>query len=409
MLASGCSPESATSGTPQVAGYEPGTVRVGLFNIRELRAAKLTGLEALTAGTTDASSPADDEGIAQVTAAISIVRAMRPDILIVQEIDAPPEDPAVNARRLRDLLRAELPSSTVDSEGAPGEPIDYPHVYSATTNTGTLSGHDLDGDGQVATSAEEGSREHGGDSWGYGTYPGEYGMAVLSRFPLGEEAARTFQNFRWANLPGHHQPIDFYDDSELAALRLSSKSHWDLPVTLGENTLHLLVSHPTPPAFDGDEDRNGRRNLDEIRLWELYLDNRSVLTDDQGQSGGLEEGALFVIAGDQNAAPTDDVVYGDQNAIGHLLEHPRVQNPSCTSSGGLAGREPGPPNFWEEATAGFRGGRRWDYLLPARALTALECGVFWPTSEENAAGAAMAERASDHRFVWLDISLAATR
>ena len=30
-------------------------------------------------------------------------------------------------------------------------------------------------------------------------------------------------------------------------------------------------SHPTPPAFDGPEDRNGRRNHDEIRFWSDYL------------------------------------------------------------------------------------------------------------------------------------------
>ena len=28
---------------------------------------------------------------------------------------------------------------------------------------------------------------------------------------------------------------------------------------------------PTPPAFDGEEDRNGRRNHDEIRFWVDYV------------------------------------------------------------------------------------------------------------------------------------------
>ncbi len=36
-------------------------------------------------------------------------------------------------------------------------------------------------------------------------------------------------------------------------------------------TVHFLVSHPTPPVFDGPEDRNGARNADEIRLWQEYL------------------------------------------------------------------------------------------------------------------------------------------
>ena len=35
-------------------------------------------------------------------------------------------------------------------------------------------------------------------------------------------------------------------------------------------TVHFLVSHPTPPVFDGPEDRNGPRNYDEIRFWADY-------------------------------------------------------------------------------------------------------------------------------------------
>ena len=54
-------------------------------------------------------------------------------------------------------------------------------------------------------------------------------------------------------------------------LPLSSKNHWDVPVRIGKRTLHLLISHPTPPAFDGPEDRNGKRNHDEIRFWRDYL------------------------------------------------------------------------------------------------------------------------------------------
>ena len=58
---------------------------------------------------------------------------------------------------------------------------------------------------------------------------------------------------------------------EQAVLRLSCKIHWDVPVQIGSETVHFLVSHPTPPAFDGPEDRNGRRNHDEIRFWADYI------------------------------------------------------------------------------------------------------------------------------------------
>jgi hypothetical protein len=35
--------------------------------------------------------------------------------------------------------------------------------------------------------------------------------------------------------------------------------------------VHFLVSHSTLPVFDGPEDRNGRRNFDEIRFWADYI------------------------------------------------------------------------------------------------------------------------------------------
>ncbi len=58
---------------------------------------------------------------------------------------------------------------------------------------------------------------------------------------------------------------------------------------VGKTTLHLLASHPTPPAFDGPEDRNGRRNHDEIRFWNDYLDRAEIgyIRDDAGLAGGL--------------------------------------------------------------------------------------------------------------------------
>lgn len=62
----------------------------------------------------------------------------------------------------------------------------------------------------------------------------------------------------------------------LQVLRLSSKSHWDVPIDipLGDGVtqrVHMLLHHPTPPAFDGQEGRNLRRNHDEIRLFADYV------------------------------------------------------------------------------------------------------------------------------------------
>ena len=72
--------------------------------------------------------------------------------------------------------------------------------------------------------------------------------------------------------PSTPEPADWYSPDELDVFRLSSKSHWDVPVRLPDGRiLHLLASHPTPPVFDGSEDRNGRRNHDEIRFWADYV------------------------------------------------------------------------------------------------------------------------------------------
>jgi hypothetical protein len=52
-------------------------------------------------------------------------------------------------------------------------------------------------------------------------------------------------------MPGALIPPGWFTPAELAAVRLSSKSHWDLPIEIGRRTVHFLVSHPTPPTFDG--------------------------------------------------------------------------------------------------------------------------------------------------------------
>jgi endonuclease/exonuclease/phosphatase family metal-dependent hydrolase len=356
---------ACTSGPP-----EESRVRVATFNIRELGTAALTELDPAGVGTDP-----------QARAAAAIVKRVRPDILVLNEIDLDATtmaDPARNARRFADHYLEPGPDG-----------IAYPFAFAAPSNTGLLSGLDLNGDGHVATGADLGTREYGEDSFGFGTYPGQYAMAVLSRFPLDSAAVRTFQRLPWRDLPGNHLPHDFYTPETEQALRLSSKSHWDLPVAIGADTLHLWVSHPTPPGFDGPEDRNGRRNYDEIRFWRLYLEGNARLVDDDGRTGGYAAARPFVIAGDLNARPGDTaVVYEGVAAVDQLLRHPRIQDPLATA---------GP-------TAVFFGGIRIDYVLPSRGLEVLGGGVFWPAPDSDPEGAALADSASDHRMVWLDLA-----
>jgi len=370
------------------------TIRLALFNIRELSSDKIADV--------DRSGIGRDP---QLRAAAAIIRQIRPDILVVNEIDHRLESGEHglewNARRFAEAYLATGPGS-----------IGFPFSFAAANNTGRLTGIDFDGDGHISTPSDRGARTFGNDCFGYGSYPGQYSMAVLSQLPLDSSAARTFQTFLWRDLPGHHMPVGFFSDEAAAIFRLSSKSHWDLPIEVDGSILHLLLSHPTPPGFDGEEDKNGRRNFDEIKFWARYLDDEPALYDDEGRRGGHGTDAPFVVMGDLNANPNSSgQLYDGQTAISQLLEHPRVQDSGkyLTSAGALAvagsGAMPGPPDHKERSTSGFRSGMRIDYILPSIDTTILDGGVYWPDPVADPEGAARAELASDHRLVWLDLEV----
>jgi hypothetical protein len=281
-------------------------------------------------------------------------------------------------------------------------------------NTGVPSGLDLDGNGQAGGEG----RLRGNDAWGYGLHPGQYGMLVLSRYPLDEDQARSFQLLRWAAMPGALRPLQpgtgkpFHSDAVWKQLRLSSKSHWDVPVRTPAGTLHFLVSHPTPPVFDGPEDRNGKRNHDEIRLWSEYIspggNGNSWLCDDQGRCGGLAAEARFVIAGDLNNDPVDGD--GLHEAILELLEHPRVlRSATPRSEGGAeavlgyAAKGIAHRGSPQHVTGDFgpkAGAMRLDYVLPSTGFEWVGSAVFWPA--RDSADAAITD-GSDHHLVWVDL------
>jgi hypothetical protein len=236
-------------------------------------------------------------------------------------------------------------------------------------------------------------------------------MAVLSRFPLDDP--RTFRELRWVELPGAAPPEGYWPDAVLQALRLSSKSHWDLTVRVGDG-LHLLAAHPTPPVFDGPEDRNGRRNGDELRLWARYLDG-VPLRDDAGRVAPLGD-VPFVIVGDLNNDPFDGD--GDHAAIRALLEHVKVADVAAPASGGAleasmrqGGRNAvhlGPPSLdtidIDDATVG---NLRLDYALPSRGLAVGGRGVLWPRPGEPLYDLVGEHPfpVSDHRLVWVDVGV----
>ncbi|MEO1090394.1 MAG: endonuclease/exonuclease/phosphatase family protein [Pseudomonadota bacterium] len=360
------------------------TVRIATYNVslaREAPGALVTELE---------GTPSD-----QAIAVLGVLRTVRPDIVLLNEVDYDEAGRAVRA------LQALLAAPT-----GPGSPLDLPHAFSGPVNTGVDSGLDLDGDGRLGGP---------GDAWGYGVFPGQYGMVVLSRWPIERDDVRSFRLLRWADLPDALLPEDFYGETA-PQLRLSSKAHWDVPIVLGDGRrLHALASHPTPPVFDGPEDRNGRRNADEIRFWSIYLEGDATLpVDDMGTVGGLPEDAAAVILGDLNADPADGD--GHRAAIGGLLDHPRLQDPrpasdgaaaAAVSSGGANADHHGDPRL---DTADFRdapgpGNLRVDYVLPTSGLHVTDSGVFWPAPGEPGAELVAGRRASDHHLVWVDLTL----
>jgi Endonuclease/Exonuclease/phosphatase family len=309
----------------------------------------------------EALAKGEDPGIA---AAVRVLAALDADVILLTAVDY--DRGGVALGLLADRL-AELG-------------IDYPHRFALRPNTGTQTGFDVDGNGQVGDPR---------DAQGFGLYSGHGGMAILSRLPIYSDGARDFSGFLWRDLPGGLST----DPPDLAQVqRLATTGFWDVPVITAEGPLHLLAWHATPPVFDGPEDRNGRRNHDEAAFWRLYLDGALQMPPPD---------APFVLLGDGNLDPADGD--GLREGIAGLLAHPALQDPA--PRGSHARSEPahaGDPALDTTLYADI-GGLRLDYVLPAVGLTVAGSGVLWPAVTDPLAADLVA--ASRHFPVWVDITL----
>lgn len=346
---------------------------------------------------------------AQAKAVAEIIQRVRPDVILLNEFDYDASGTGI-ALFQRNYLGVSQNTQPV---------IEYPYVYSAESNTGIPSGIDFNNDG-ISNGAD--------DAYGFGFFPGQYGMVLLSKYPVAEHWVRTFQKFRWKDMPGAKLPVNpengesYYTKEALKKFRLSSKSHWDIPLWINGSIVHVLAAHPTPPVFDGAEDRNGLRNHDEIRFWADYVQphkhKAKYIYDDKGQRGGLRPNSSFVILGDYNADPLD----GDSSeaAILQLLQHEEIDTAYVPASLGA----------WEDAelegqlndlhvanaamdTGDFNpaepGNLRVDYVLPSKNGLDVACGgVFWPTEKDATrylVGSGFPVVSSDHHLVWLDVKV----
>ena len=369
----------------------PASLRVATFNV------SMEALNYLPADLGRAAKPSGNElanALAQdhqqIKNIAEIIQRVNPDIILLNEFDG--ND--ASHKSLKHFLAHYLAKAQHGQTA-----INYPYFYQGPVNTGVATGYDLNNDQKVGQLPN--------DAYGYGLFSGHFAMALLSKHPIVKDKIRTFQLFKWSDMPNALQPIipetntPWYSEKAWRDFRLSSKSHWDIPVNVNGNELHILASHPTPPVFDGTEDRNGKRNFDEIRFWSDYLtpSAASYIYDDNNQYGGLANDKAFVILGDLNA----DAIDGNaiKAGIQPLIEHPRVVDPKPRSEGGKLHRKDNPNAQYHTAFWGVRA----DYVLPAKAqLNVLDSGIFWPT-QNQAEFSLVKDRAasSDHRMVWVDV------
>lgn len=364
------------------------TARFATFNLEDLRSEDLAG-----------------PGSARARRLAEVIQRIAPNIILINEIayDGPgspgfdPEaGPGRNGQRFADLL--------ADPQ-APGLPALRYRAFMAPVNTGVPSGLDLNNDGRIVTtpppaatpSSDPEARAYGEDCWGFGLFPGQYGMALLvdERLTILTDEIRTFRLLPWDYVPGAFLPQTtegkpWFDEQEKAVARLSSKSHWDVPVQFpGGRIIHVLCSHPTPPAFDGPEQRNARRNHDEIRFWSDYISSAAYLVDDRDRQGGLDRRASFVILGDLNADPDEGQSYKQpiETALKGCERISFAFTPVSETQ--WLGLDP-------DDTAMFK--LRTDYLLPSRNLEVIRGGVWRPAPEAP-------DWPSDHFPVWAEVSI----
>lgn len=282
----------------------------------------------------------------QVIAAQDSIVRIFPDIIVLQKFDFDMGIAALHA--------------FADALGEQGAV--YPYRFARQPNSGLQTDHDLDGDGDTGDA---------GDAQGYGRFFGEGGMAILSKYPIAEGDIQDFSGLLWRDLPGALLPTAndgsvFPNDTTYSVQRLSSVAHWVVPIDAPSGRVWLMTFHATPPVFDGPEDRNGKRNHDEIAFWLRYMDG----------AFGPAPTKRFFLLGDANNDPKRGE--GLKPPLLALLNDPRLSDP-------LPDRVTAD---WDEPVPGDM---RVDYVLPSRDWHVIDAGV------------AFNPDASRHAIVWVAV------
>lgn len=281
-----------------------------------------------------------------IAAALETIQHADADVLVLQGLDWDLENRALTALATR-LAEAQSP---------------YPHRLGLRPNRGTQSGLDLNSNGRIGDPQ---------DAIGYGLFTGANGLAVLSRHPIDRSAVTDFSRFLWADLPDALLPYPGMPESLPRDMPLSTTSHALVPIdTVAHGRLTLGVFGATTPVFDGAEDRNGRRNHDEVTFWAQFLDGNLPAQAPPG----------FLLAGNANLDPTRGD--GRRAAITRLLSHPNLQDPAPEGDLGIA-----TVDFGSDSA----GALRVAYLLPDQSWQIDGSGMI--TSPLHR-----------HRLIWVDLT-----
>ena len=386
------------------------------------------------------------ERLMQIRNIAAIIQKNRPDVLLINEFNNDGNGSEETMKLFQDNYLKHSQSLNGPDGGDMQEPIEYPYYESYATNTGLQSGMDLDNDGKTDTNSPD-------DAYGFGYYHGHYAFGLMSKYEIDKANTRTFQNFLWKDMRDENDKLveipkittdkkpdgtkyklpdkmnigdNWYTDEEWAKLRLSSKNHVDVPLKVGGQTIHLLLSHPTPPAFDTVTEKNRIRNGHEILFWKHYIENKDWIYDDNGKKGGIDgKNEKFIIMGDLNADNFDsennpkaregikkltssDLV-NKEYVDGQFLPTSKGAKEEKESDGSYKYKHVKP----EARTSVF--GLRVDWTLPSQNLAIEDSGVYWSAADEpgrllfNDSRIGQyhdsKEISSDHRFVWTTIKL----
>lgn len=377
--------------------------------------------------------------VIQIRNVAAIIQTERPAVLMMAEFNndgTGTNNDAIIGFRLN-YLAVPQNSNSFDQDGTVLKPIAFQYFSNYSTNTGLVSQFDLDNDGTAGKLP--------GDAWGFGTYHGQYAFALLSMYEIDTENTRSFQKFKWKDMPGATIPTitdcsdptkipegmkcgdEWYTAEEWAEVRLSSKNHVDAPILVPQadgsvEKVHLLMSHPTPPIFDTG--KNKVQNADEINFWVDYIEGDSYMYDDAGKTGGLAATDKFVVMGDLNADPLKGD--GDLTAIKALMDHDKVNR--LATFGPIAPASLGGPEClamyecrasnWDTpypSQVTSTSGLRLDHVIPSANLTITDSGIYWPATFEEGRLLMNDKRvgkygngkdiSSDHRLVWIKAKL----